>query len=882
MAQTTLDLVINGTQEACQITVVSAQGVVEGKTSLSVASYLHELERVRTPTTSAVEAIGRALYLALPEEVRAQIPQQNRQTDLNLRLDLASMALATLPWEYMHNGRAFLSLSPDVTLARRLDGFPLGPHEGDLRVLAAMPLWANGTEERMAEKRQLAALLANQVGVRVDFLDEASGRVTLAAIQRELRRSRAAGDPYHVLHLGCEIEDDEAYSPHLVLENELGERQRAGIDQLKWCAADHALQLILFGGTVPPEATTAAATLPAAAELAQVCAGAVVVPRFPLPTAILNLFATEVYLAMADGYTVDAAVAEGRRALVREAGEQSVEWAAPVLFMRGPRQEPAAAHAPATAAVVDGSSPAAPATLQSSAIVDSGASQAAESKGWWRDVPLELWIALLGAATTILVALIPVTVELVKSLRASPDAVAAVVASPTPKPSLAAYDIGAIVAGFQLPDDGSVDPAVADLQIERFYLQLQDELQESMRPLRFRAGLLGPDVAGRITGTTADDREQHAAQLAVEYGADLVVYGIIGYNDVTRQLEIQPEYYVLAESFADALEMTGSFRFGSPIGIAMPINRGLGVERELSARAASLAQIMVGLSLYLLEHDYQGALTAFETAASLPGWESLAGREVVDLLIGNAHLAMAVEAAARCDRSGVLAGIEQALHHFDGAATTAPGYARAYAGRASAHYLAALWMPEDSSNCLPESIDAAQLQLALADIAAAQQASEQPKEIGVRSRMLLTEAQVRFLEWLSSANAIGDPSRVAELPFWPVTEKVLSNYEGGDHPSVGLVASDARILRGQTYFVLGDCWSAEDEFDGALAVTEMPAARRMEVWGLKGDCFVELNQISAASDAYNRALQIARQLGRADDVAYFEAVRRQLSEPAAP
>ncbi len=74
----------------------------------------------------------------------------------------------------------------------------------------------------------------------------------------------------------------------------------------------------------------------------------------------------------------------------------------------------------------------------------------------------------------------------------------------------------------------------------------------------------------------------------------------------------------MPDSFGDALEMTGAFRFGSPIGVSMPINRGLGVERELSARAASLAQVMVGLSLFLLEHDYTGALAAFEMAAPAP------------------------------------------------------------------------------------------------------------------------------------------------------------------------------------------------------------------------------------------------------------------------
>jgi tetratricopeptide (TPR) repeat protein len=289
---------------------------------------------------------------------------------------------------------------------------------------------------------------------------------------------------------------------------------------------------------------------------------------------------------------------------------------------------------------------------------------------------------------------------------------------------------------------------------------------------------------------------------------------------------------------------------------------------------------MVGLSLYLLEHDYPGALTAFETAAALPGWEAAPGREVSDLLIGNTHLAMAVESAATCARAAVLDEVAQGVAHFDAAAQLAPAYARAYAGKASAHYLAAWWSLAQEGVCETGVIDSALLQLALDDIAEAQRAGEQPKDLGVRSRMLFTEAQVRFTEWLTQAVAPG--ATATDLPFWPITEQIMANYENGDQPSVGLVAADTHVLRGQTLSGLADCWRAEDEFDAALAIAEITPERRMDVWGLKGACFVELGQPSSAGDAYNQALQIARQLNLPDDVAYYEAARRQQSPPATP
>ncbi len=867
MGHTEIDLVITGTLEACTISAVFAKGTTGGQTNLSVASYLHRTEQSAAPPLSAVEAIGRALYLALPEAVQRAHAQALAAGDLDIRLDIRDLTLAALPWEWMHDGRIFLALSPAINPARRVHGAPLEPRTGALRVLVAIPA-VDGDAARASLKAQFKALIAGQPDVRLDFLDE-HGHVTLAAIQRELRRSRGAGDPYHVLHLACPLHDDNTLTPYLLLENEAGQPQRAGIDQLKWCAADHALHLVTFGGAVPPAPITAAGALPAAAELAQVSAGAVLIPRFPLAPAQATLFAAEVYLALADGYAIDGAIAEGRRALVREAGEQNIDWAAPVLFLRAPPQptpDAAAVHTQQPAVGVAASP--APAAAQS----------------WWRSVPLELWIALLGAATTLLVALIPVTVDMIRSEREAARAGTVVAQSTTPTatppPSLVTYDIGASVAGFQLPADAAVDPAEADLLIERFYLQLQDDLTASMQPLRFRAGLFGPDIVGRITGATADEREQNAAELAHTYGADLVVYGVTTYDDLTHQLRIQPEYFVAPESFGDALEMTGAFRFGSPVGVALPLNRGLGVERELSARATALAHVMVGLSLYLLQHDYTGALAAFEMAAALPGWEAAPGREVIDLLIGNTHMAMAVDAAAQCDRTVVLDHVQAALDHFDAAAQIAPSYARAYAGKASAHHLAAWWSQTPDGACETDTIDSALLQLALDDLDAAHRASEQPKDIGVRSRMLFTEAQVRFAEWLTTAASAGETA--ADLPFWPLTAQIIANYENGDHPSVGLVAADAHVLRGKTLFALADCWSALDEYDAALAVAEITPERRMDVLGEKGACYVDLGQVSAATDAYNQALQIARQLDRADDVTYYEAARRQLAAPATP
>ena len=71
---------------------------------------------------------------------------------------------------------------------------------------------------------------------------------------------------------------------------------------------------------------------------AMVMAGipAVVAMQFPISDKAAITFAQKFYPLLARGDPVDAAVAEGRRA-IRLADARTMEWATPVLFMRAPQ-----------------------------------------------------------------------------------------------------------------------------------------------------------------------------------------------------------------------------------------------------------------------------------------------------------------------------------------------------------------------------------------------------------------------------------------------------------------------------------------------------------------------------------------------------------------
>ncbi len=116
---------------------------------------------------------------------------------------------------------------------------------------------------------------------------------------------------------------------------------------------------------------------------------------------------------------------------------------------------------------------------------------------------------------------------------------------------------------------------------------------------------------------------------------------------------------------------------------------------------------------------------------------------------------MAADAAEQCDQTKAMAHVDEALRSYSAAAELAPAYARAYAGEAAAYYLAAQWADERNDGCADRIVDVQTLEQMFQAIDLANQASEQPKEIGVRSRILLTEAQAHFLNWL-----IADPTTV--------------------------------------------------------------------------------------------------------------------------
>ncbi len=293
------------------------------------------------PQDAAIAEAGRRLFeAAFSGEVLTALRRSldragRRRAGLRIRLRLADAAeLADLPWEALYDperGR-FLTLSAETPIVRYLD-LPeaIEPLKATppLRIL---PVMASPRDLPALDRAgELALLRRGLDDLLAAGLIEIEPRVpaTVADLRATLRRRS-----YHILHfLGHGDVDPDSGEGFLVMEDRDGRgRPIAGHALAALLGDQRTLRLVVLNAC---RGATAAAGHPfasVAGRLVQQAIPAVVAMRTAIRDEAAVAFAHEFYAALADGYAVDAAVAEARKALFAE-GEADA-WAAPVLFMR--------------------------------------------------------------------------------------------------------------------------------------------------------------------------------------------------------------------------------------------------------------------------------------------------------------------------------------------------------------------------------------------------------------------------------------------------------------------------------------------------------------------------------------------------------------------
>lgn len=298
------------------------------------------VRRIESPEMKAAKGFGASLFDAVfTGPVGAAFARSLRDArqvgaGLRIRLRLADPALADLPWEYLYNPAVnrFLGLSIHTPLVRYIElPGPIAPL-GVTTPVRVLVMIASPTDypplDAEAEWNRLHGALADLLAaglIAIDRLDEA----TLPALQRRLRRSR-----YHMFHfIGHGEFDQAAQEGVLLLEDGHHRGHRVSSQYLGMLLHDHvSLRVAVLNACEGARTSLHDPFAGSAQTLVQQGIPAVIAMQFEIADDVAGSFAHEFYGALADGYPVDAAITEARKAIF--ASGRDVEWGTPVLYLR--------------------------------------------------------------------------------------------------------------------------------------------------------------------------------------------------------------------------------------------------------------------------------------------------------------------------------------------------------------------------------------------------------------------------------------------------------------------------------------------------------------------------------------------------------------------
>lgn len=291
------------------------------------------MRRPDSPESRAAREFGAKLFDAvfqgdLLARFRARLAEaRQREAGLRLRLNLgAAPDLADLPWEYLYetSRRQFLCLSKDTPIVRLLD-VPDPPRPLALRPpLRALVAVATPTDQDELDAEREVSRLRKSVEeltarglLTLDFLPVA----TQEELQRQLRRA-----DYHIFHfIGHGTYNRDTQEGVLLFENARKRSQHVtGHNLAVYLRDETTLRLVILNACEGARAGRNDPFGGVAQGLLLQGIPAVVAMQFAVSDTAAATFAQGLYGALADGWPVDAALAEARKS-VFGLGD-GVEW----------------------------------------------------------------------------------------------------------------------------------------------------------------------------------------------------------------------------------------------------------------------------------------------------------------------------------------------------------------------------------------------------------------------------------------------------------------------------------------------------------------------------------------------------------------------------
>jgi hypothetical protein len=305
-----------------------------GRQRLPVRSY-------RSTQMEEAKKFGMRLFEALLTDgvrdvfraARAVADQSHKGLRVTLRLNDAP-ELMDVPWEFLYERPRFLAQSIFTPVVRSLDltevpsPFPLDLPLNVLGMVSAPQGYDTLDVEHEKEKLITAlAPLCDQGLVRIEWLQ----RGTL----RELDDAISRREETHVFHyIGHGGYDSKAQGGVLVLENERGAPHEVTGEELGLLLQDErSLRLAVLNSCEGARSSHLDPFSSVASSLVQYGIPAVIGMQFEITDKAAIAFAARFYDSLAQGFSVDAAVAQSRRSIF--AAGNDIEFGTPVLFLRG-------------------------------------------------------------------------------------------------------------------------------------------------------------------------------------------------------------------------------------------------------------------------------------------------------------------------------------------------------------------------------------------------------------------------------------------------------------------------------------------------------------------------------------------------------------------
>lgn len=301
------------------------------------------VRRLESPEMETVKTFGSRMYKSiftddLQNALRTsqeEAKKNNQGLRIRLRFNDAP-ELVNLPWEFLYNPalNRFFSLSVNTPLVRYLEMperiLPL-PIQPPIRLLVMISSPSDyptlDVEHEWNNLKTALCDLEERGLLEMERLETASP----VALQYALRRK-----DFHIFHfIGHGGFNEQAQDGVLLLEDEGGRGRPLSGQYLGTILHDEqTLRLVVLNACEGGRSGSTDPFAGVAQSVVQQGMPAVVAMQFEITDTAAITFAREFYTAIAEGFPVDAAMSESRKAIFSLGND--IEWGTPVLYMRAP------------------------------------------------------------------------------------------------------------------------------------------------------------------------------------------------------------------------------------------------------------------------------------------------------------------------------------------------------------------------------------------------------------------------------------------------------------------------------------------------------------------------------------------------------------------